>query len=92
MKVIDYYNDMILSQKWAVELETTLVHCGSDYFETDGEGNAVMKSTEPCEDIAINTYYFNVPCGKCKFFEYEVRYFRIIDNTIYLSIKDYLEV
>ena len=77
MKVIDYYNDMILNQKWAVEVETICVHTCVD---------------EPFEDIATNTYYFTVPCGKCKYFNYDVRYFRIINDTIYLSIKDYDEV
>jgi len=92
MTVADYYNDMILGQKWAVEVETTLVHCGADYYETDGEGNAVMKSTEPFEDVCVETFHFSVPCGRCSYFKNEVRYFRVIDNEIYLCVKDFKEI
>lgn len=41
MKVRDYVNDMILYQKFAVEVEVTSIHCGASYYQTDGNGNAV---------------------------------------------------
>lgn len=92
MKVVDYYNDMILGQKWAIEVETTCIHLGSDFYETDGYGNAFMKSTEPCEDLTVKTLHYSVPSGKCNYFNSEVCYFRVINDEIYLSVREIIEI
>lgn len=93
MKVKDYYSDMVLNQKWAIEVETTLIHCGSDYYETDGYGNPVFKSTESCENVSVSTYHYSVPfVGRCRYLDSDVRYFRVVDDTIYLCIKEFDEV
>lgn len=78
MKVEDYYNDMVLNQKWAIEVETTCSHTCVD---------------EPFDDIAINTYHYSVPfVARCKYLKYHVRYFRVVNDTIYLSVTDSIEV
>lgn len=92
MKVVDYYNDMVLHQKWAIEVETTCIHLGSDYFVTDGNGNAIMKSTEPSETVCVETLHFSVPSGRCPYWNYDVKYFRVIDNEIVLCVRDFKEI
>ena len=69
---------MILNQKWALEVETVSSHTCVD---------------EPFEDIVVSTYYYTVPLvSRCKFLEYDVKYFRVINDTIYLCITDFEEV
>lgn len=93
MKVRDYVNDMILYQKFAVEVEVTSVHCGASYYQTDGNGNAVLCETDPCENyVMTDTFYYSIPHVKCPYLEYEVRYFRIVDDCIILCINEIIEV
>lgn len=78
MKVKDYYSDMVLNQKWAVEVKTVCCHNSVD---------------EPFDDVAVSTYHYSVPfVGRCNYLDYDVQYFRIVNDTIYLYVNDYDEV
>lgn len=80
MKVKDYYNDMVLNQKWAIEVEEVLVH-----NSLDSDKNFVESQT--------NTIHYSVPFkGKCEYLSSEVCYFRIVHDEIVLCIQDISEV
>lgn len=78
MKVKDYYSDMVLNQKWAVEVKTVLCHTCLD---------------EPFDETTLNTYHFSVPfVGKCRYLDFDVQYFRVVNDEIYLRVNEYDEV
>lgn len=78
MTVSDYYKDMVLHQKWAIEVKTVLSHTCID---------------EPFDETAYETFHYSVPfVGKCRYLDYEVQFFRVVNDTIYLCVNDYQEV
>lgn len=78
MKVKDYYSDMVLNQKWAIEVTTVLCHTCLD---------------ESFDEVSVSTYHYSVPfIGRCRYLDSEVRYFRVVDDTIYLCVQEFDEV
>lgn len=70
MTVKDYYRDMVLHQKWGIEID--------HYYES-----------EEILEEDFETIHYSVPCEKrCPYWDFEVRFFRVVDDEIILCIAD----